>query len=85
MTRKPKPPVPETILIEDPLIVVYRQGEEVTTTIHHDPDDDYELYAMIAADLIKHIANAFEVDNDDVMDMVKSEFYRPTGKPTFFS
>ena len=63
----------------DPLVIIDQQEDGTLQTYILRVDGMlYEHYAMMAYDLVRHIAKAFKVSEDEVWDMVKRERSRPT-------
>ena len=42
------------------------------------PDATHQHFGMHIADLIRHVAKRFDVDEEDVMDVVRMEYEKPT-------
>jgi len=67
----------EEMTIDSPLIVVFEHEGEVQTHIH--PGKlSYEEYGVLIADLVRHIAKAFEVHENLVWEWVDKERHKPT-------
>ena len=67
----------EEMKIDSPLIIVFEDDGAVQTHIH--PGKlSYEEYGVLVADLVRHIARAFDVHEDHVWEWVDKERYKPT-------
>ena len=75
----------EGVLIEQPLVIIFEFDDGVTFNIHPQQGYDYKGYGLLACDLVRHIANAFGVDEDDVWEWVDRERQDPTAKVTQLS
>jgi len=70
---------PQQMRITDPLVVMFREpGGNVVTHIHRQPDLGYEEFGLLVCDLVRHIANAYQVPESDVWEWVDRERHRPT-------
>ena len=49
------------IPIENPLLVVFKNGDGDIETHIHSADMRYEEYGIVIADVVRHVANAFKV------------------------
>ena len=67
--------------IHDPLIVIYRpeEGGEAITLIMKS-DLSHRHFGLLVADLIRHIAAAYQVREEDVVEWVNREMNHPTTK-----
>lgn len=62
------------IIVQKPLVIMYRAGDDsIVTNIHPTPDLTYEGYGLLICDLVRHVASAFKVDEDDVWEWVDKE------------
>lgn len=70
--------------IENPLVIMFREPEQgnIVTHIHPHENIDHKGYGLIICDLVRHVANAFGVDEDDVWDWVDRERYHHTTEIT---
>lgn len=73
--------------IEKPWIIMHQVEDKVECVLLNpsdkpDPENliGFEKYALLACDLIRHIARAFGVEEEDVWDWVERERYHPTTK-----
>jgi hypothetical protein len=63
--------------IEKPLILVFENDGKVQT--HLFPEErGYREYGILIADLVRHVANAFKVRDNDVWEWVDRERDHPT-------
>lgn len=64
--------------IDNPLVVMFRDGHDHIIT-HIYPEGASALgYAMLIADLARHVAAHFCIDAQDVMTMAQAEINNPT-------
>jgi hypothetical protein len=70
--------------ITHPWVIVHQPGGTgPLVTVLAGPDNaPLEAFAMIAADLVKHISNATGAANEEVMRLVLDELQRPTSSAT---
>lgn len=60
--------------VRNPLVVMFRTPDGDVTTHLHPPDDiTYEHYGMLVCDLVRHIARAYGVTEEDVWEWVDRE------------
>lgn len=65
-----------------PLVIVFRTEDgDFQTRIHRDPELDHRAFALIAADLVAHIANAFQIEKEEVWEVIDEERANPTANP----
>jgi hypothetical protein len=65
--------------ITDPLVVMFREpGGNVVTHIHRAPGLGHESFGLLVCDLVRHVANAFQVSEAEVWRWVDKERCRPT-------
>jgi hypothetical protein len=63
--------------IESPLIVVFENDGKVQTHLY--PGKwGYKEYGIVIADVVRHVANAFKVYENDVWEWVDKERDAPT-------
>ena len=67
----------EPIILNDPLVVMFEQGDSVICHIHPS-NHSYEHYGMFICDLVRHVAGAFDVDEDAVWEWVDKERHHHT-------
>jgi hypothetical protein len=67
--------------IEKPLIMSFVQDDKIRT--HLWPGErTHKDYGILIADLVRHVANAFKVHENDVWEWVDKERDRPTSLVT---
>lgn len=68
----------------DIIIQVEKVDDKLRTTLNDCGDSslDYKGFALIACDIIRHIARAFKVNENEVWSWVDKERYQPTTKIT---
>ena len=64
--------------MDEPLVIMYADGERVACRIHPDPAMDHRHYGLLVADLVRHIAGAYGVDEDEVWEFIDRERRAPT-------
>lgn len=71
------------VYMKQPLVVMFLNDDDmVECHLHPRPDDTFESYGLLACDLVRHIANAFEVPRDMVWEWVDLERHNPTSPAT---
>lgn len=67
-----------------PWIIVHEPEEDgKTVTIISGPKDVTHChYGIVIADIVRHVARAFEVDEEHVWEWARKEMDRPTAKLT---
>lgn len=63
--------------ITNPWVVVFDQDGSVQTHIHRE-GRTYEQYGIVICDLVRHVANAYGVREDQVWEWVEKERYHQT-------
>lgn len=71
MTKKAK-------RIENPLMAMFQYDGSVVCALHPPPDYGYEHYGMLVCDLVRNVADAFQVDDSMVWEWVDKERYQHT-------
>lgn len=67
--------------IDSPLIIVFENNDHIQTHIY--PGEmDHKDYGALIAYVVRHVANAFKVSEDEVWEAVDEERYHPTGPIT---
>lgn len=67
--------------IKDPYIIVFQNDDYVQTRLY--PGSwGYKEYGILIADLVRHVANAFHVDEAEVWEWVDKERDKPTSPVT---
>jgi hypothetical protein len=69
--------VDKPFILEKPLIVMFKQDGDIVCHLHGE-DMTYEGYGLLIADLVRHVARAFKVDEDDVWEWVDKERHHQT-------
>ena len=77
----------KVIELKDPFLIVCanpakgtgRVEDSYVVTITRPPDSSYQGYGILLADCIRHVARAFDVGEDEVIDWVNKELRNPTG------
>ena len=67
--------------IESPLIIVFENDGEIQTRLYPG-ERTYQHYGLLIADVVRHVANAFKVNENDVWEWVDKERYDPTSPVT---
>jgi hypothetical protein len=67
--------------INSPLIIVFENDGQIQTHLYPGEMDHKDYGALIAA-LVRHVANAFKVHEDEVWESVDEERYHPTTPAT---
>ena len=63
--------------IQDPLIIAFKNEDKIQTHLY--PGGlGYKEYGILIADIVRHVANAFKVSEDDVWGCVDKERYEPS-------
>jgi len=68
----------DVTIVKQPLVIMFRQDDKVVCHIHPSNEDNYQSYGLLICDLVRHVANAFKVDEDDVWKWVDAERDNPT-------
>ena len=63
--------------IEKPLIIVFEQNGQITTHLYPDKYS-YDAYGLIITDVVRHIADMFDVHENKVWEWVDKERNKPT-------
>jgi hypothetical protein len=67
--------------IENPLVMMFNTPDGVICHVH--PGEfTHEHYGILVCDLVRHVANAFKVNESDVWHWVDAERNRPTSSAT---
>ena len=64
--------------IEKPLIICFENSEGNVQTHLYPAERSYEQYGILIADVVRHVANAFKIHEDEVWKWVEKERYRQT-------
>lgn len=66
-------------LVEQPYVIMFKpRGEKNIITHIYKGDIDHKGYGLLVCDLVRHVARAFDVDEDDVWEWVEKERRKPT-------
>jgi hypothetical protein len=69
----------EIVAIEQPLVVMLEAGGAVVCQIFPNARAaSHREYGLLICDLVRHVARAFEVEEDDVWEWVHKERRHPT-------
>lgn len=63
-----------------PLITVHWAPDKTPLNIWKYPDLNYQHFARVIADLVRHVATAYDVPEDAVWRVVEDERRHPTGE-----
>ena len=67
------------VMIQNPLAIIFEAPDgKVVTRIHVPEGYTYEHYGMIVCDFVRHVARAFNVDEQEVWEWVDKERANPT-------
>ena len=77
-------PQPGTFSIENPLVIMFadERGEVVCHLHPSERCPTHETYGLLVADLVRHVARAFDVGDEDVWEWVDKERHHPATKIT---
>jgi hypothetical protein len=65
--------------VEKPLIIMFKlEDDSIMCHLYPDSDHTYQHYGLLIADLIRHSANHFECDEQDILTWVLKEINKPT-------
>jgi hypothetical protein len=65
--------------VANPLVIMFDQNGKTVTHIYPSPvAPSHEHYGILIADLVRHVAEAFEVEENRVWEWVDKERNRPT-------
>ncbi len=68
----------QPMMIENPRIIMFGQDDKLVCHIHPHEKDSYKSYGLMICDLVRHVANAFKVEEDDVWEWVDKERHHHT-------
>ena len=71
-------PGDKPFVLENPLVVMYQQDGKLVCQIHPAKGLDHKHYGLVICDLVRHVARAFRVDEDEVWKWVDKERRHPT-------
>jgi hypothetical protein len=69
---------PSAMVLKDPLVVMFQQDGQLVCHIHPAEGIDHRHYGLAICDLVRHVARAFKVEEDEVWEWVDKERRRPT-------
>jgi len=70
----------QPFMVSNPIFLMFEQDGKTHCHVHQPPDWGHEHFGLAIADLIRHVANAYSVSEEDVFEWVKKEMDRPTSK-----
>lgn len=76
--QTPTPVGEDTMMIKDPLVIMFLDNKKIVCHIHYSKDITHEHYGMAVCDLVRHVAKAFKVGEDAVWQWVDMERHNPT-------
>jgi len=63
--------------IRNPLVIVFKNDEKIQTHLY--PGElSYKEYGILIADIVRHVANAFKVGENEVWEWVDKERHHQT-------
>jgi hypothetical protein len=68
----------EVLKIENPIIICFVNDEGKVQTHLYPHERSYKQYGILIADVVRHVANAFKIHEDDVWEWVDKERYHQT-------
>ena len=68
----------QPMMITHPLVIMFEQDGNIVCHIHPRQQDSHSGYGLLICDLVRHVANAFKVDEDDVWEWVDKERHHHT-------
>jgi hypothetical protein len=63
--------------ITNPLIIVFENDDKLQTHLYPG-ERSHKEYGVMIADIVRHVANAFKVSENDVWEWVDKERYHQT-------
>ena len=74
-------------MIDSPLVIMYEDRDAgIVCRIHQSANvNSHEHYGILICDLVRHVARAFKVAEDDVWQWVDKERRKPTSDVTTYS
>ena len=67
--------------IKEPLVIVFENDGRIQTHLYPG-ERSYQQYGILIADIVRHVANAFHVHENDVWEWVDKERDHPTSPVT---
>ena len=75
--------MPDKVMeIKNPLVIVFEDGKKIVCRIHPSKGATHREYGMLICDLVRHVARAFQVEDEDVWEWVDKERRHPTTEIT---
>lgn len=71
----------QPIIVKQPYVIMFKPegSEKIITHLYRGPENmGYEGFGLLICDLVRHVAGAFEVDEDDVWEWIEKERLNPT-------
>jgi hypothetical protein len=68
--------------IEKPLLLMFEEDGQTICHIHPTEGYDHRQYGLLICDLVRHMACAFDVAEDEVWEWVDKERHNPTTEIT---
>jgi hypothetical protein len=68
----------QPMIIEQPLVIMFAHEQQIICHIHPRKDDGPPAYGLLICDLVRHVANAFKVHEDEIWAWVDAERENPT-------
>ena len=68
----------QPMMITKPLVIMFEQDGKIVCHIHPRRNDTYEHYGLLICDLVRHVANAFKTDEENIWEWVEKERDNPT-------
>jgi hypothetical protein len=78
LSRAAGGPAGNPLVLKDPLVVMFQQDGNLVCHIHPADGIDHRHYGLVICDLVRHVARAYDVSEDDVWEWVDKERRRPT-------
>ena len=72
----------DPFVLKDPLVVMFQQDGNLVCHIHPAKGLDHTHFGLAICDLVRHVARAYRVREDDVWEWVDKERRRPTSDIT---
>jgi hypothetical protein len=77
------PPDVKVRTVQNPLLIMFEEPSTGAVICHIHPAEghSHEHYGILICDLVRHVANAFDVDESDVWRWIDAERFNPTDTP----
>ena len=73
----------KAVRIEQPLVIMFEQAGQIVCHIHPSRKAaSHREYGLVICDLVRHVARAFKVEEEDVWEWVEKERRKPTSEIT---